>query len=68
MTASTTARTFRVRDLLDLRLLLVFLPLALLAHAFHWGDVFEFTSAALAIVPLSMLIGQATEQVASKLG
>jgi len=68
LTASTNPRAFRFRDLINLKILLVFLPLALLAHILHWGEVIEFTSAALAIVPLSIIIGEATEELASKLG
>lgn len=48
--------------------LLLFLPVAILAELFHWGDLVIFTTAALAIVPLAGLLGQATEALAEKTG
>lgn len=68
MTSTTRTQPFQLSSLLDLKLLLIFLPIALLARALQWGEVIVFVSAALAIVPLSELIGEATEQIASKLG
>jgi Ca2+:H+ antiporter len=51
-----------------LLLLLVFVVLAPLARALHWGGIATFVFAALAIVPLAGLMGEATERVAARLG
>ena len=51
-----------------LLLLLVFVPLAPLAHLLHWGGIATFVFAALAIVPLAGLMGEATETLAARLG
>jgi Ca2+:H+ antiporter len=51
-----------------LLLLLVFVALAPLAHALHWGGIATFAFAALAIIPLAGLMGEATETLASRLG
>ncbi|MEP7285264.1 MAG: calcium/proton exchanger [Chloroflexota bacterium] len=64
----TNARTFSVRNLLTLNLLLIFIPITILARLLNWGDVIVFAGSALAIVPLSSLIGEATETLAVKLG
>jgi len=55
-------------SLLTLNSLLVFLPIALLGRALGWGDAIIFAASGLAIVPLSGLLGDSTEIVASKLG
>ena len=69
MTATTAPRSTRFfapeRALL---LLLVFVVLAPLAHALHWGGIATFAFAALAIVPLAGLMGEATENLAARLG
>jgi Ca2+:H+ antiporter len=69
MTATTAPRTPRLfspeRALL---LLLVFVVLAPLARAFHWGGIATFAFAALAIIPLAGLMGEATERLAARLG
>jgi Ca2+:H+ antiporter len=49
-------------------LLLGFVPLAVLAELLHWGPLAVFLLAALAIVPLAGLMGEATEQLAARLG
>ena len=49
-------------------LLLAFVPLAALAEALHWGPLAVFLLAALAIIPLAGLMGDATEQLATRLG
>ncbi len=49
------------------RWLLVFVPLSLLAQLVHQQAV-VFVASALAILPLAALIGQATEQIAIRLG
>jgi Ca2+:H+ antiporter len=51
-----------------LRLLLVFVPLAVLAERLHWGATAVFLLAALAIVPLAGMMGEATESLAARLG
>jgi len=51
-----------------LLLLLVFVALAPLARALHWGGIVTFAFAALAIIPLAGLMGEATEALASRLG
>ena len=51
-----------------LLLLLVFIPVAALAHALHWGAMPTFIAAALAIIPLAGIMGEATEVLAERLG
>ena len=51
-----------------LRLLLLFVPVAALADALHWPGALTFLCAALAIVPLAGLMGQATERIAERMG
>src|SRR5262249_25783555 len=48
--------------------LLVFVVLAPLAASRHWSALVVFACSALAIVPLAGLMGEATEQLASRLG
>jgi len=48
--------------------LLIFLPLSLLAEWQGWGDTVIFFTAALAIIPLAGLMGEATESIAAKTG
>ena len=52
--------------------LLLFVPVSLLASHYQVGDAWVFGSSCLAVVPLAILIGDATEQIAgytgSKLG
>jgi Ca2+:H+ antiporter len=43
------------------RLLLFFLPIAILAELLHWGDLAIFFTSALAIIPLAGVLGDATE-------
>jgi len=50
------------------RFLLVFLPLAALAHALHWSPLAVFFLAGLAIIPLAGEIGRSTERLAEYLG
>ena len=49
-------------------LLLAFVPLAVVAELLHWGPLAVFLLAALAIIPLAGLMGDATEQLATRLG
>ena len=51
-----------------LRLLLVFVPVAAIVAARHAPAPVTFACAALAIIPLAGLLGEATERVASRLG
>jgi Ca2+:H+ antiporter len=65
---ASRTQTFQLSSLLNLNLLLVFLPIALLGRIFHWSDTLVFITSSLAIIPLSGLIGEATEALAEKLG
>src|SRR2546427_3783580 len=47
--------------------LLVFVPLAPIAAASHWGALLVFTFACLAILPLAGILGEATERLAARL-
>jgi Ca2+:H+ antiporter len=51
-----------------LQLLLIFLPVALLAHFAGIGEIIVFAASALAIIPLAKILGEATEVVAEKTG
>ncbi|HPA97455.1 MAG TPA: calcium/proton exchanger [Methanothrix sp.] len=51
-----------------LQFLLVFLPLALLAHWAGLSGITVFAASALAIIPLAKLLGEATEVLAEKTG
>ena len=51
-----------------LRWLLLFVPLAAIAHQLHWGGIAVFACAALAIVPLAGAMGAATETLARRFG
>jgi Ca2+:H+ antiporter len=51
-----------------LRWLLVFVPLAALAHRLHWSGAAVFACAALAIVPLAGAMGEATGTLAHRFG
>jgi Ca2+:H+ antiporter len=48
--------------------MLVFVPLAAIAHALDWGGLVVFGCAALAIVPLAGAMGDSTERLAHRLG
>ncbi|TVQ12877.1 MAG: calcium/proton exchanger [Leptolyngbya sp. DLM2.Bin27] len=48
--------------------LTAFVPISLLAHWLEWGAIAIFFTAALAILPLAGLIGEATEAIAVVLG
>ncbi|WAL58065.1 calcium/proton exchanger [Thermocoleostomius sinensis] len=45
-------------------LLLIFVPISIAASLLHWGQSIVFFTSVLAIVPLSILLGTATEKVA----
>ena len=51
-----------------LNVLLVFLPIAIAAELGHWNPVIIFVTAALSVVPLSGLLGDATEELAGRTG
>ncbi|KAK0449596.1 uncharacterized protein EV420DRAFT_1564913 [Desarmillaria tabescens] len=51
-----------------LNLLLLFVPLSAVAHHRDWDASFRFSFSLIAIVPLSKLLGQSTEQISFKLG
>jgi Ca2+:H+ antiporter len=49
-------------------LMLFFVPLAAVSEWLHWGAPVTFALAALAIIPLARAMGEATEQLAARLG
>jgi Ca2+:H+ antiporter len=51
-----------------LKLLLVFVPLAVIAEWLHWGGIAVFVCACIAIIPLAGIMGEATERLAARLG
>lgn len=67
MNATATRRKGFDAGLL-LKAMLVFVIIAPLAQLFHAGALTVFVCSALAIVPLAGLMGEATEQLAAKLG
>lgn len=46
--------------------LLVFVPIAIVARILHWPPIAVFAISALAIIPLSGVLGAATEAVAER--
>ena len=65
---TTPPSAFRLSNLLTINLLLLFLPIALIGRIVGWGEAIVFVASALAIIPLSGMIGEATEMLAAKLG
>jgi Ca2+:H+ antiporter len=51
-----------------IRWLLLFFPVAVAAEFLHWGDLVIFATAALAIIPIAGMLGEATEALAAKTG
>ncbi len=51
-----------------LNLLLIFLPIAFVAELAHWSPLLIFVTAALAVVPLAGILGDATEDLAARTG
>jgi Ca2+:H+ antiporter len=51
-----------------LNILLIFIPIAGLAHWLHWGALIVFGTSMVAIVPLAKLMGNATEAIAVRTG
>lgn len=64
--SSTRRRFLGMRSVVNA--MLIFLPLALVGEQLHLGGVFVFTCAALACIPLSYWLGQATEALGTRLG
>ncbi len=50
------------------RLLLLFIPIAILAELMHWSPMLIFFASAIAIIPLAGILGNATEVLAEKTG
>lgn len=65
--SNTQASAFNIKDFLNLRLLLIFAPIAYLGRN-SFDDVTVFAVAALALIPLAGLVGEATEEVAIYIG
>ncbi len=59
---------FQFSSFRGLNALLIFLPIALIGRLAGWSDFIVFVTSGLAIVPLSKLIGDATEEIAEKVG
>ncbi|RDB21333.1 Vacuolar calcium ion transporter [Hypsizygus marmoreus] len=51
-----------------LNILLIFIPLSFLSHHLNWDAALRFSFSFIAIVPLAKLLGDATEQMSTKLG
>ena len=51
-----------------IRWLLLFFPVAVAAEFLHWGELAIFVTAALAIIPIAGMLGEATEALAAKTG
>ncbi|KAJ7633061.1 Sodium/calcium exchanger protein-domain-containing protein [Roridomyces roridus] len=51
-----------------LNLLLLFIPLSMVAHYSNWDAALRFSFSFIAIIPLAKLLGEATDQMSSKLG
>ncbi len=48
--------------------MLIFAPVAILGRILGWSPVLVFASAALAVIPLSDILGEATEELAARMG
>lgn len=64
--AAAPASIFAPQNIL--KLLLVFVVIAPLAEFLHWGAMPVFLFSALAIIPLAGIMGEATEQLAARMG
>lgn len=51
-----------------INILLLAVPLSFASHFLHWGSTSDFVISFIAIIPLAGLLGDATEQVAIKVG
>ncbi|MFB3763971.1 MAG: calcium/proton exchanger [Methanotrichaceae archaeon] len=56
------------KEMLGIRLLLIFFPIALFAKLAEWNGLTIFAASALAIVPLAGILGEATNDLAKKTG
>ncbi len=63
----TTVRLFFGRGHL-MNIMLLCIPLAIVGHLYDFGPIFVFSCSALACVPLSFRLGQATESLGTRLG
>ncbi len=68
MTAHAQTRPSLLSPERLLQSLLVFVVITPIAEHLHWSGLAVFLCSALAIVPLAGLMGEATEQIASRLG
>lgn len=68
MTAHAQSRPSFITPQRLMQSLLVFVVLTPIAQALHWGGLAVFLCSAIAIVPLAGLMGEATEQIASRMG
>lgn len=68
MPLATLNPPFRLSNLVNLNLLLIFIPVALIGKALRWSDLLVFVASGLAIMPLSGMIGEATETLAERFG
>src|SRR5262245_34162943 len=68
MTAQAQVQVNGLTPQRAMQALLLFVIAAPLAEARHWSALAVFAFSALAIVPLAGLMGEATEQLASRLG
>jgi Ca2+:H+ antiporter len=57
-----------VQRFLSLKLLLIFIPIAVIADYFHLDPRLVFVASAVGVIPLASLIGDATEQLAAHTG
>jgi len=60
--------TFSLRSIKPIYYLLLALPVAIAGSLLHWSPLLNFTVAALGLVPLAALIGDATEALAADTG
>lgn len=49
-------------------ILLIFIPISIAGHFFHWSETIIFLTSAFAIVPLAAFMGEATENIAVVIG
>ena len=66
----TLVKSHRFKGIImkGIRWLLLFFPVAVAAEFLHWGDLVIFATAALAIIPIAGVLGEATESLAEKTG
>jgi Ca2+:H+ antiporter len=67
LSLETFANAVTIKNRIFLGLLL-FVPLSLCAEFFHWGPIFVFVTAGIAILPLASWMGLATEEIAVVVG